>query len=104
MKRKDGDREFHVDVRLYRDGTIVATSADIRGFVLEVSSFDALIAETQRVGERLLQTNHGLSGDDMANVAYVLRARWVNDDGAPARAGHHPSVTLSIDEAAALVA
>ena len=104
MKRRDGVRELQVDVRLYRDGTIVATSADIRGFVLEVPSFDELIAETQRVGERLLQTNHGLGADDMANVAYVLRAHWVHDDGAPVRAGHHPSVTLSIDEAAALVA
>ena len=104
MKFSDGVRELQVDVRLYRDGTIVATSNDIRGFVLEVSSFDELIAETQRIGERLLRTNHGMRPEQLANSAFALRARWVEDDGAPAGPKHLASVKLSIDEAATLVA
>ena len=62
-----------VDIYCYRDGTMAATSKDITGLVLEASSFRELRAELIRVARRLLRSNHGLAGEELANAELHAR-------------------------------
>ena len=65
-------KEFTVDVTLFNNGTLVATSKDILGLVLEVDSFDELREELLTICPILLVENHGLTEDDFENV--LIRA------------------------------
>lgn len=66
---------FAVNIWCYSDGRLVAQSDDIRGLVLETDNFPEMRDELIRVAAELLQANHGLTDDQIANatLSAVLR-------------------------------
>ena len=70
-------REFTVDVVLHKSGTLVATSKDISGLVLEVNSFDELREEILTICPVLLVENHGFEEIECRNV--LIRANVIKE-------------------------
>ncbi len=66
--------EYTVNLFLYQDGTVAAHSGDIRGLVLEAGNFEEMRSELIRVAPRLLQSNHGLTDEqiEQASIRLVL--------------------------------
>ena len=78
-------REFTVDVSLYDNGRIGASSTDIRGLVLECDSWSEMRDELLRVGPELLKSNHGLTDEDIASVTFVVTLGvWEDNPQQPA--------------------
>ena len=57
---------FAVDIYCYGDGTLAATSGDIRGLVLETDNYPDMRDELVQVAVQLLKANHGLTDDQIA--------------------------------------
>lgn len=66
---------YAVNIGCYSDGTLVAQSDDLRGLVLGTDNFPEMRDELIRIAAELLQANHGLTDDPIANatLSAVLR-------------------------------
>ncbi|MDE2769826.1 MAG: hypothetical protein OXI44_01400 [Bacteroidota bacterium] len=62
---------FFIPVLSYEDGTLAVVDSDIKGLIIEVSSYDELIIELPRVAYRLLKSNHQLTDEQMAQAILV---------------------------------
>ena len=70
---------FSVTVFVHKDGTLSITDSDIKGLIIEVSTFHELLTELRRVASRLLQSNHGLTGEQVAQTELILDVRLFTD-------------------------
>ena len=66
---------FAVNIYCYSDGSFVAQSDDIRGLALEADNFPELRNELIRVAAELLQANHDLTDDQIANATLSAALR-----------------------------
>ena len=74
---------YVVNALVYTDGTIVVTSDEIKGLVMEVNSYDELKEELIYLGKVLLMGNHGLTEDDLLNVEYIVKMKETNNRASP---------------------
>ena len=63
---------FFIPVLSYEDGTLAVVDSDIKGLIIEVSSFDELLIELPRVAYRLLRSNHQLTDEEIAQATLSL--------------------------------
>ena len=66
---------FAVDIYCYSDGTLAATSDDLRGLVLETDNYPDMRDELVRVAVELLKANHGLTDEQIADTTLSLVLR-----------------------------
>jgi len=76
---------FYADAVIAPDGIITVTSEDIRGLVLEADKGQELDDELIRVAGRLLQSNHGLTDEEIDDSVIILRSRLLQDQEAKRR-------------------
>ena len=65
---------FSVTVSVHDDGTLAITESDIKGLIIEVDSYKELLFELLRIASRLLQSNHGLTDEQISES--VLRLEF----------------------------
>lgn len=70
---------FSVTVLAYEDGTLAVTDSDITGLIIEVGTFDKLLVELPRVASDLLQLNHGLADEQIANATLHVEFKRTTD-------------------------
>lgn len=70
---------FSVTVLAYEDGTLAVTDSDITGLIIEVGTFDKLLVELPRVASDLLQLNHGLADEQIANATLRVEFKRTTD-------------------------
>ncbi len=70
---------FSVTVFVHKDGTLSITDSDIKGLIIEVSTLHELLTELQRVASRLLQSNHGLTSEEVEQAELILDAKLFTD-------------------------
>ena len=70
---------FSVTVLVYEDGTLALTDSDIKGLFIEVDTFHELFVELLWVASDLLELNHGLSAEQIAESALRLEFKFVTD-------------------------
>lgn len=78
---------FSVTVLVYEDGTLAITDSDIKGLFIEVDKFHELFVEILRVASHLLELNHGLSTEQIAESALRLQFEFVADTGRQQKGG-----------------
>ena len=78
---------YTVNVLSYKDGTMVATSDDIQGLVMEINSYDELKRELQYLCPSLLMNNHGLTEDELLNIVInvIVRNKETQDNSSPSK-------------------
>lgn len=79
------NRQFGIDVVYYAvDGTWVATSADIKGLVVEAETFESFLSVLIEISNRLLAHNHNLSDTEIeASSIRVARMSIVRESQLP---------------------
>ena len=78
-KRKTSPRTFSAIVLVYEDGTLAITDSDIKGLVIEVDSFHELFVELLQVASDLLELNHGLNDEQIAESVLRIEFKFVTD-------------------------
>ena len=82
-------KSYVVNALTYKDGTIVVTSDEIEGLVMEVNSRDELNEELVYLGKILLMANHGLTEDDLLNVQYIVNTKETTNNRSNKPSGPH---------------
>ena len=82
-------KSYVVNALTYKDGTIVVTSDEIEGLVMEVNSRDELNEELMYLGKILLMANHGLTEDDLLNVQYIVNMKETRNNRSNKPNGPH---------------
>lgn len=90
----DRKLQFTVDVLLFEDGTLVATSKDISGLVLEVRSFDELREELLKICPILLIENHGIRNSEIQNVLIKADVRREEIQMTPRSERNYPALVI----------
>ena len=83
-----------MDVLLFEDGTLVATSKDISGLVLEVNSFDELREELLTICPILLIENHGIKKSEIQNVLICADVRREDIKKIPDSEQNYPALVV----------
>lgn len=68
-------REFRVNLFVHADGTLAVHGGDVRGLVIEADNIREVRSELYRIVPRLLETNHGLSKEEIKKVAIRVMLR-----------------------------
>ena len=63
--------EFRVDLFVHADGTLAVHGGDVRGLVIEADDIREIRSELYRIVPRLLETNHGLSKEEIKEEATI---------------------------------
>ena len=78
-KRKTSPHTFSATVLVYEDGTLAITDSDIKGLIIEVDSFHELFVELLQVASDLLELNHGLTDEQIAESVLRIEFKFVTD-------------------------
>ena len=70
---------FSVIVLVYEDGTLAITESDIEGLFIEVDTFHELFVELLWIASDLLELNHGLYAEQIAESTLRLEFKFVTD-------------------------
>ena len=92
--------EYAVNMTVHSDGVITANSLDIRGLVLEAEDMREMFHAILHVGSELLKLNHGLTDEELDDVAIVASVSQsgrscdadLEGPAAPGATRHHPRV------------
>ncbi len=72
-------RIFSVTVVVYEDGPLAITDSDIRGLIVEVGTFYELFVELRQVASDLMELNHGLTDEQIAESVLHLEFKFVTN-------------------------
>ena len=86
--------QFTVDVLLFEDGTLVVTSKEISGLVLEAKSFDELREELLNICPILLMENHGIRISEIQNVLIKADVRREDSQIMPRSEPNYPTLVV----------
>ena len=74
--------EYTMPLFVYRDGTLAVHSGDIHGLVIETRDIEELQEELHHIAAELLESNHGLTDEELeqASIRLVLRIPHDEED------------------------